>query len=69
MFDLLGLRHRFFLPLGRRIAVVGAIGAWALLEFWQGNPGWALAAFALAAVCAVEFFVLFDRANYGDKND
>lgn len=67
--DFLGLRHPFFLPRWRRVVVVALTGGWAVLEAALGNPGWALAFGAIAAVCGWEYFVVFDPANYKEKDD
>ncbi|MEM9343774.1 MAG: hypothetical protein AAGA87_12080 [Pseudomonadota bacterium] len=68
MFDKLGLRHRFFRPLYRRVLTVAVITGWGGVELWLGNVGWAVGFFVIAALCAVEFFVLFDPQNYGDED-
>ena len=65
MFAKLGLQHPFFLPLWRRIGTVGAIALWGAGELWLGNPGWATFFALLAAICALEFFILFNPDNYG----
>ena len=39
--DFFNVRHPFFLPVGRRVIVVGATGLWALVELSAGNSGWA----------------------------
>ena len=69
MLEKLGLRHPFFLPLWRRAATVGVIGAWGLFELWGGHMGWALGCLALAILCVLEFFVLFKPENYGGGED
>ena len=58
------LRHPFFLPLWRRIAMVGITGLWAVVEFTSGSPGWALLFGAVAAYCIYLFFIAFDPADY-----
>lgn len=63
------IRHPVFLPLWRRVLVVGLSGGWALLELTGGNPGWALIFGAAAAYCGWEFFVVFDPENYKDDDN
>lgn len=66
--NVLGLRHPFFLPRGRRIATVAAVIGWAVFEAATGQPFWAVLFGALGAYAAWEFFVAFDPANYrGDR--
>ncbi len=54
------LNDPFFRPLWRRIVVVLLTGAWALLEYSWGHPGWAAAFAAITAYCAFGFFLAFD---------
>lgn len=68
MFKKLGLQHPFFLPPLRRALTVLAITLWGAVELWLDNPGWAGFALILAALCALEFFVLFNPANYRDDD-
>ncbi len=63
-----GIRHPFFLPAWRRWATVAACLGWAMLELYLGNDIWAAIFAGLGAYCAVEFFLLFDPANYEDKD-
>lgn len=57
MFD---VQHPFFVPLYRRITVVGVALVWAGAELWLGNPLWA-ALFAICGLyCAHQFFIAFD---------
>ncbi|MEL6888950.1 MAG: hypothetical protein AAFO86_09590 [Pseudomonadota bacterium] len=65
MFKKLGLQHPFFLPLWRRVVTVLAITLWGGFELWLGNTGWASFFAILAAICILEFFILFDPENYG----
>lgn len=50
----------FFIPLWRRIALVGACFGWAVLELALGNPGWAVFFALIGAFCSYEFFVAFN---------
>lgn len=63
------LRHPFFLPLWRRTATVGVLGAWAIFELSVGNPTWALLFGGAALWCAYEFFIVFDPENYKGQPD
>ncbi|MBM1219060.1 hypothetical protein JQU17_02535 [Ponticoccus sp. SC2-23] len=67
--DFFNVRHPFFLPVGRRLAVVVVTGGWAMLELASGNAGWAMIFGAAAAWCGYEFFVVFDPENYKEKKD
>ncbi len=61
MFD---LDHKFFKPLGVRIAVTAITGGWALFEFYSGATLWGIMFAAMAIWCAWSFF----NGQYG-KND
>ncbi|SMX23853.1 hypothetical protein [Boseongicola aestuarii] len=54
------VQSRMFIPLWRRVAIVGVCGLWAILEWWSGNPGWALLFAAIGAYCAHQFFIAFN---------
>jgi hypothetical protein len=60
------LRHPFFRPVWRRIAVTTLIGLWALVEGLIGSAFWATLLGALAALCLYEYFIAFDPKNYDD---
>lgn len=64
---ILDLRHPFFRPRWRRIAVVAVCLAWTVVEFIGGNPLWGTLFAAIGAYCAYEFFVIFDPKNYEDS--
>lgn len=68
MRKLLDLQHPFFRPLWIRLAVTGVCLAWAGLELWGGNTGWALLFGVLGAFCAWEFFVAFNPREPDDKD-
>jgi hypothetical protein len=61
------IRHPFFRPLWRRIAVVAVTLGWALVELSGGNTFWAILFGALGLYAAWEFFVVYDPANYEDR--
>jgi hypothetical protein len=63
------LRHPFFLPLWRRIALTAFCAGWAALELAGGSGFWAVIVGALAAFCVYEFFIVFDAANYAPRKD
>lgn len=67
--DFFNVRHPFFLPVWRRVAVVAATALWTLVELGAGNPGWAMLFGAAAAWCGYQFFVVFDPADYKEKTD
>ncbi|MFZ5962864.1 hypothetical protein ACOXXX_07915 [Thalassococcus sp. BH17M4-6] len=53
MFD---LRHPFFNPLWRRVLTVAVCAGWALVEFSQGNTGWAAVFGGLGLWAGIVFF-------------
>lgn len=63
------LRHPFFRARWRRMFVCAWTGLWALGEFAFGNYGWALFVGLIAAFCTYEFFIVFDAANYEEKDN
>lgn len=56
----LDVQSRFFIPLWRRVALVGLCALWAFFEWASGNLGWALLFGAIGAYCAHQFFIAFD---------
>lgn len=62
MRDFLGLRHPFFRPLWRRVAVTGVCLIWALFEFAGGSPFWGMLTGALGAYAGWVFFLAPDPA-------
>lgn len=72
-------QHPFFKPLWRRILTVVAPAAWALVELWNGEGGWAIVFFGAAAYAGYELFLApkpaadarsaTDEAARGDKGD
>jgi len=69
MTDPLKLRHPFFRPRWRRIAIVVFLAIWAAVEFLGGSPLWGYGIGALAAYTGWEYFLNFDPANYADPTD
>ncbi len=67
--SLFNLRHPFFRPLWRRIAVVAVCAGWGFFELSMGNAFWVVLFWGLAGVCAYEFFVIYDEANYRDEDE
>lgn len=53
----LDAQHPFFKPLWRRVLTVVAPAAWALVEFANGQTGWAIVFFAAAAYSGYELFL------------
>ena len=60
MRPLLDLRHPFFRPLWRRVAVVAVCLGWGGFEFATGSTFWGVIFVGLGAVCAWQFFLTFD---------
>ncbi|WP_370161751.1 hypothetical protein [Limimaricola soesokkakensis] len=60
MGKLFDVQSPFFIPLWRRLLVVGLALGWALVELAHGAPGWALLFGAAGMWCAYQFFVVFD---------
>ena len=67
--EILGLRHPFFLPRIRRLAVVVLLAIWTGLELFLGSIGWATATGLIGIYVAFQFFVIFDPADYAPKED
>jgi hypothetical protein len=65
--NFLGLRHPFFRPLWRRLLTVALVLGWALFELSGGHLLWAGLFGGLGILAAVEFFLLYDPANYEDS--
>ncbi len=57
MFD---LRHRFFLPLWRRILIVVLMLGWVFMEITHESYTWAALVSALALYMAYQFFVVWN---------
>lgn len=55
--DLLGLRHKFFNPLWRRVATVAFCILWGLFEAYNGNWIWSGLFVALGLFCGWVFFI------------
>lgn len=54
------VQSAFFIPLWRRVAVVGFTALWALFELSNNAPTWALCFAGIAAYLAYQFFVVFN---------
>lgn len=57
--DLLDLRHPFFRPLWRRIAVVILLVFWTVVELASGSPYWAALVGGIGAYAIYVFFFDF----------
>jgi len=57
------VQHVFFVPVWRRILVVAGSALWAIFEFVNGAPFWALLFGAVAIYCAHQFFIAFDPVD------
>ncbi len=65
---MLKLRHPFFNPLWRRVAVVVFTAAWGMVElFWGAELFWAIVFFGLSGVCAWVF--LYDWQDVPEDQD
>ena len=65
--DLLGVRHPWFRPLWRRVALTGGLAGWACVEaFAFTNAGWFWIFMGAAIYCAYHFFLTFDPQDFGD---
>lgn len=53
-------QHPFFQPLWRRIVTVVAPAAWAVVEFYNESPGWAVIFLGAAGYAAWQLFYVFD---------
>lgn len=56
----------FFIPLWRRVVLVGASALWAVVEYVNGGPMWALLFGAISLYCAHQFFIAFDPVEKKD---
>lgn len=61
--------HPFFRPLWRRIALVAACAAWAVIEYAGGSPTWGMIALAFAAYGAWQFFYLYKPPEESKPSD
>lgn len=62
--DPFNVKHPIFLPLWRRVALVGFCLGWALLELTLGKPLFGVLSGAAGLWCAYQFFVVFDPEAY-----
>ena len=62
----LDVRHPFFRPLWRRVAVVAVCLVWAAVEFLTGSPFWGVLFGAVGIYCAIVFFRSSDRDAFGE---
>jgi hypothetical protein len=65
----LDVRHPFLRPLWRRVALVAATLGWTAVELWGGNVFWAILFGAMGSFLAWEFFIVYDPANYEEKEE
>ena len=65
---MLKIRHPFFLPLWRRIAVTVVLALWTAFELLNGHMTWGAVFGALTLFCVIEFFIVFDPKNYEDQD-
>ncbi len=63
------VRHPFFRPLWRRIAVTAVCLGWALFELSGANVFWAILFGGIGGLCVWEFFIVYDEANYADRDE
>ncbi|MDA9865358.1 hypothetical protein N9C96_01640 [bacterium] len=59
------VRHPFFRPLWRRAALTVFTLVWAFFELSNGATLWAALFGACGAYLFYQFFVIFDRNDYG----
>lgn len=57
---ILDVQSRFFIPVWRRVALIGFCWGWAAFELTLGNTVWAGLFVAIGLYCAHQFFVAFD---------
>lgn len=62
-------RHPFFRPAWRRIAATGLCFGWALFEYLNNAPLWALLFAGCGAYLFVQFFLRFDPAEYERRKE
>lgn len=67
--NFLDLRVPFFRPLLPRLIVTGVTLGWTAFELVNGNLFWAVLFGAAGAWLVWEFFVVFDPANYEEKDE
>ncbi len=66
---LFNLRHPFFNPPWRRVAMTIFVGVWAIVEFATAEPLWGVLFGAVAVWCAWTFFFSWDGpVEDPDKN-
>jgi len=63
----LDVQHPFFIPLWRRVAVVGLTLGWAMFELISGSPFWAILFGAVGVFCAHQFFIAFDPKDPDER--
>jgi len=61
--------HPFYRPLWRRVAIVAFTAGWALIEYRNQAPVWALLFAVVSAWCAWFFFVVYEDKNPKDGQD
>lgn len=58
--------HPFYRPIWRRMAIVAATAGWALVEYRNDAPIWALLFAAISGWCAWFFFVVYSETKPND---
>lgn len=66
MFD---ARHPFYRPLWRRVAIVAITAGWALIEYRNDAPIWAVLFAVISAWCAWFFFVVYEDVKLDDGQE
>ena len=69
MWKSLNVRHPFFLPPWRRLATTAFVAGWTVFELASGNVFWVILFGAVTVYCVYEFYVVFDPANYEERDD
>ena len=67
LFKSIDLRHPFFAPLWRRIALVILLASWTLLESLIGHAFWAVVIGCLGIYSAYIFFFNFSLAENNNR--
>lgn len=65
----LDLRIPFFRPIWRRIALIGVLGIWTVVEATAGSEWWALLAGGLMIYGIREFFIASNPEDFEDRGE